>query len=127
MEPDREFLIPYDYEPLAENTENSQTEGSQGGPDDIHPLHFLDDPDSDRLDNRNWCQCGNCEAMPTGKECFCCQELDALNDKFDTGINCICDHDDFETVCLHRAVLRTALSAMADVAAETVTEPLTNK
>ena len=40
MEADREFLIPYDYEPLAENTENSQTEGSEDGPDDIDPLHF---------------------------------------------------------------------------------------
>jgi hypothetical protein len=70
MEPDREFLIPYDYEPLAEDTENSQTEGSQGGPDDIHPLHFLDDPDSDRLDNRNWCQCGIVRLCLLGKSAF---------------------------------------------------------
>lgn len=65
--------------------------------------------------------------MPTEKESLCCQELHALNEKLDTGIDCICDDEDFRIVCIHRAVLRTALAAMSDVASETVTEPLTNK
>eukprot|EP00118_Oscarella_pearsei_P001924 m.312083 g.312083 ORF g.312083 m.312083 type:complete len:137 (+) comp209694_c0_seq1:266-676(+) len=65
--------------------------------------------------------------METGKECFCCQEMVALNEKLDTGIECIVEHEDFTIVCLNRAVLRTALIAMSDVAAETISDPLTNR
>ena len=30
-----------------------------------------------------WCSCKKCEAMATEEECFCCQELAELNQKFD--------------------------------------------
>ena len=34
--------------------------------------------------NTKWCVCGgNCEAMLTVEECFCCQDLEDLNQKFD--------------------------------------------
>ena len=38
---------------------------------------------SDRIGNTDWCSCGgNCVAMLTDHESFCCQELE-LNQKFD--------------------------------------------
>ena len=40
-----------------------------------------------RLGSTDWCKCENCEIMETGREYYCCQELDALNQKLDTGIN----------------------------------------
>ena len=30
-----------------------------------------------------WCSCKKCEAMATEEDCFCCQELAELNQKFD--------------------------------------------
>ena len=46
-----------------------------------------------RLGNTEWCICGgSCVAMSTADECFCCQELEALNQKFDeSGVECITD------------------------------------
>ena len=37
-----------------------------------------------RISNTEWCVCGgNCKPMLTAVECFCCQELEDLNQKFD--------------------------------------------
>ena len=35
-----------------------------------------------RIGNTEWCICGHCETMTTTDECFCCQELEELNQKF---------------------------------------------
>lgn len=36
-----------------------------------------------RIGLRAWCISGSCEAMSSADECFCCQELEELNQKFD--------------------------------------------
>lgn len=36
-----------------------------------------------RTGNTEWCICGECISMPTADECYCCQELEELNQKFD--------------------------------------------
>ena len=36
-----------------------------------------------RIGSTEWCSCEECEAMATEEECFCCQELAELNQKFD--------------------------------------------
>ena len=37
-----------------------------------------------RIGNIEWCICGgNCGSMSTAEKCFCCQELEELNSKFD--------------------------------------------
>ena len=41
------------------------------------------DANSSRIGSTQWCICEGCEAMPTADECFCCQELEELNQKFD--------------------------------------------
>ena len=38
---------------------------------------------SARIGNTEWCICGHCETMSTADECFCCQEPEELNQKFD--------------------------------------------
>ena len=39
---------------------------------------------SSRIGNTEWCTCGaHCETMSAADECFCCQELEELNQKFD--------------------------------------------
>ena len=51
--------------------------------------------------------------MTTADKCFCCQELDALNPKFDEAmIKCITGHSKFRIVCLDIYVLHTALVAI---------------
>ncbi|XP_071810730.1 uncharacterized protein [Apostichopus japonicus] len=64
-----------------------------------------------RLSNLDWCICGGCMKMPTAKECLCCSDLSALNDRvnemgFESN-NCIANHTDFPVLCLNRTVLRT--------------------
>lgn len=41
------------------------------------------DENGSRISSTRWSICGVCEAMPTDDECFCCQELEELNQKFD--------------------------------------------
>jgi len=50
--------------------------------------------------NTKWCICeGNCVPMLMADECFYCQELEALNQKFDeSGVECITNHAKFRIV-----------------------------
>ncbi|KAJ8050226.1 P2X purinoceptor 7 [Holothuria leucospilota] len=67
-----------------------------------------------RLNDVNWCQCTNCAGMPSLSECRCCLETQNVNLLIaDNG--CITQHEDFGTVCLNKAVLRTVLIMRNDV------------
>lgn len=49
--------------------------------------------------------------MPTSIECTCCREIDAIESKMlenPTDIQCIIDHEGFQSVCLDVWVLQTA-------------------
>ena len=65
-----------------------------------------------RVGNTEWCLCGeNCAAICTADECFCYQELDALNKKIDKSmVECITRHSKFWIECLNTDVLHTALA-----------------
>ena len=82
-----------------------------------------------RVGNTEWCICGgNCIAMPTAEECFCCQELDALNAKFDeSGVECITSHAKFRIVCLDTDVLHTALVAIHNARCNPLPDPIENR
>jgi len=107
---------------------------------------------SERLNNTEWCTCAECVASPTENECFCCQELDLLNDKFNetgtlyfgvsnpsfeaflilrfinsSGVNCITEHPKFIVVCLDTDVLATALIAIHNARCNPVPDPIQNK
>ena len=64
----------------------------------------------------------------TADECFCCQELDALNPKFDEAIiECITGHSKFRTVCLDTDVLHTALVAIHNACCNPLPDPIENR
>ena len=61
-------------------------------------------------------------------ECFCCQELDALNAKFDESmVECISNHSKFRIACLEMDVLNTALVAIHNVRCNPLLDPIKNR
>ena len=62
------------------------------------------------------CECGNCQIMPTARECICCCEIDQIITKKQESGNgsevlCIINHEGFAPVCLNLWVLQTAYFA----------------
>ena len=82
-----------------------------------------------RVGNTEWCLCdGNRAALSTADECFCCQELDALNQKFNKSmIECITNHSKFRIVCLETDVLLTALVAINEAQCNPLLDPIENR
>ncbi|XP_075308525.1 uncharacterized protein LOC142369994 [Odontesthes bonariensis] len=58
-------LEPYRFEPAIASDSGSESESESSG----------DDDGDGRLQNADWCQCGNCAPMPTRQECVCCREI----------------------------------------------------
>ena len=102
---------------LIDNNSSSDSES-----DDMSP----DEADQPRIGNTEWCTCDHCQALPTSKECICCQELVGVGDKIE-GIPCITQHHDFSMLCLHPAVLRVAIVARNDLRRDNLQEPLSNE
>ncbi|KAK3712869.1 hypothetical protein QZH41_016904, partial [Actinostola sp. cb2023] len=99
-------IEPYQFEPTYPEGEEPVSDESE-----------KEEPDTnngnDRRGTTEWCSCENCISMDTDLESICCQELDVLNEKFDSsGVDCIIDHHKFAVVCLDHDVLKTALVAM---------------
>ncbi|KAJ8048041.1 hypothetical protein HOLleu_00200 [Holothuria leucospilota] len=67
-----------------------------------------------RLNNVNLCQCTNCGIMPSITECRCCHEINNI-DALRACEACITNYEDFDTVCLNKAVLRAVLIMRNDV------------
>ncbi|XP_068735788.1 uncharacterized protein [Montipora capricornis] len=81
-----------------------------------------------RTGNTEWCICGECILMPTANECYCCQELEELNQKVDeSGVTCITSHNKFRIVCLDTDVLQTALVAIQHARLNPIPDPIGNK
>ena len=68
-----------------------------------------DDLDSSRLENLHWCRCkNNCVILHTLIECKCCREYENLLSSKLQNIECISQHEIFQTLCLNTTVLETA-------------------
>ncbi|KAL9978802.1 hypothetical protein ACROYT_G016366 [Oculina patagonica] len=74
----------------------------------------------ERRGNTEWCSCEHCQNWDNQqeRECVCCQEIDEAMTKIsDMDINpplrCIIQHPSFETVCLRREVLETAIVGLS--------------
>ncbi|XP_041379828.1 P2X purinoceptor 7-like, partial [Gigantopelta aegis] len=79
-----EIIEPYSFEPIASGEYSSSHS----------PVEY--ESKFSRLDNTDWCQCGQCEVMATGRECVCCCEIDIVKDKMKQSSNevhCIIDHE----------------------------------
>ena len=68
------FLFEPTYPPGEEPVDSQEEDEEEDGELDVN---------HSRIGSRAWCVCGSCEAMSSADECFCCQELEELNQKFD--------------------------------------------
>ena len=68
------FLFEPTYPPGEETSDSQGEDEEEGGEVNAN---------SSRIGLTQWGICGGCEAMPSADECFCCQELEELNQKFD--------------------------------------------
>ena len=68
------FLFEPTYPPGEELSDSQGEDEKEGGEVDANSL---------RIGWTQWGICEGCEAMPIADECFCCQELEELNQKFD--------------------------------------------
>jgi hypothetical protein len=59
----------------------------------------------------DWCECGECEAMPTDQECVCCHNGETIS-KVRGSAFCITDHASFEATVLNIDTLHAARSAL---------------
>jgi len=66
--------------------------------------------------------------MSTADECFCCQELEALNAKFNESmVGDITNHSKFRIVCLDTDVLHTALVAIHNACCNPPPDPIESR
>ncbi|XP_038062598.1 P2X purinoceptor 7-like [Patiria miniata] len=98
---------PYRFEPLQERGAN---DGEADGQDGTQ----ADDDRRVRLQNTDWCSCGNCTIMESVENCLCCKEAPAIQQKIEhTGVDpdtlsCFKDHPWYEATCLNPGTLETA-------------------
>ncbi|XP_041463372.1 P2X purinoceptor 7-like [Lytechinus variegatus] len=110
-----EGVKPYSFEPkytaeeILERRRRRLSQSASAPPSPPAP-----DPEGDRLDNNDWCFCGECTPMETVLQSRCCVELANCRTHLNESIPCITAHPDFMKVCLEKAVLRTALVARLD-------------
>jgi len=99
---------PYLYEPEKNvSTTSSDSESSTSEGLSSH------DSSVNRIGNTGWCKCEKCEKETREIDCLCCQEVAALNLKFDISkMDCITDSDEFKTLCLNKAVLENVLTGL---------------
>ena len=101
---------PYMYEPkkLVSSTSPSDSESSISEGSSFHI-----DSSVNRIGKTDWCKCKRCKKETREIDCLCCQEVAALNLKFDfCEMECITDSDEFATLCLNKAVLANVLTGL---------------
>ncbi|XP_046857524.1 uncharacterized protein LOC124450917 [Xenia sp. Carnegie-2017] len=62
-----------------------------------------------RIGNVEWCECGFCVVMSTGRESICFQEVNNTDPLIHGDHICITQEEEFATVCTNEAVLKTAM------------------
>lgn len=69
------------------------------------------------------CICGNCVAMPTGRESVCCRENVKVYEKVPSGMACITEHENFSSVCTNPDVIETAFNQYLEIEGPIDDEP----
>ena len=114
-------IEPYAFEPLMTTAElEAMREGRRRVEE--HAEDRVETSSEARNDHNRWCSCERCPVMGTAQESICCREVREAMDKMGSN-GCITVHTSFDTVCLDREVLRTALIAMSDVRFDRYAEP----
>ena len=95
-----DIIDPYSLDPVVEN-EAEDTEEL------VEPQQYVGGenirPDIATEPGHIWCQCGNCAAMDSDIECFCCRELKNCSNQIP---DCLTQHEDFSSLFLTPCVLR---------------------
>ncbi|XP_073488997.1 P2X purinoceptor 7-like [Aquarana catesbeiana] len=55
-----------------------------------------------RIGKNDWCECGNCLAMPTARESICCHEISNVTENIDEGSLCIIESNIFKNMVVDR-------------------------
>ena len=102
-----EHFQPYMFEPEKDTSCSSSEEDTTDEPEDPPQ------EDLSRVGNLDWCKCSKCSVENRKIDCLCCQEVAALNSKFDEGnLNCVVGSVEFETLCLNKLVLLNVLTGL---------------
>ena len=91
-------ILPYNFEPMY--TEN-----------EMRALEEIRESECVVEDVGDFCECENCQLMPTTEENVCCQGSDFVIGDMEN-LNCITEHAHFETLVLMDAVLQIAFIQM---------------
>ena len=107
------FLKPYQFEPekeLVKVTDESEEECSEESDGESQSQTV-----KERTGNTTWCEYCKCKAGKREIDRLCCQEVAALNKKFDKlAVKCITEAEEFQTFCINKAVLDNVLTGLYD-------------
>lgn len=125
-------VVPYSKEPEwteAELLAHVAESESSATEEEVDGDGILGDwPPASRVGNKEWCFCGECDAMAVRHECICCHEYEESKKKLsDGGVKCISFLSKFATVCLDRDVLETALTGFLDLTKRPLNTPASNE
>ena len=81
-------IEPFQFEQVYQPGEEPPQEESVEQKVEAH-----EEDNTSRMGNTERCLCGACVLMPVANECYCCQELEELNQKFvNSGLYLLCDY-----------------------------------
>ena len=118
---------PYLYEPEKDVSDTDSSNESEIDKSSSEEDYSVEKP---RVGNNDWCKCGgNCKIEKRNIDCLCCQEVHALNSKFDAknDIGCITESKDFETLCTNKTVLENVLVGLHKARGEYLEENTSNR
>ncbi len=78
-------IEPFQFEPTYSPGEEPVDDYDE----EFDRVNETDSTENSRIGNTEWCTCGVCVSMASEDECFCCQELEELNQKFDESGLCL--------------------------------------
>lgn len=115
---------PYMYEPEKEISSTS----SSSSLSEIETSSNDDLISNIRIGNLEWCQCQECKIEEREIDCLCCQEVAALNSKFDReSMHCITQSSEFDTLCLNKTVLKNVLTGLHVSRGDFLEDDVTNR
>ena len=92
-------FTPYMFEPEKDDVSSISSSSSEVEDEDENDSESKTNLEkSSRVGNLEWCKCGECNIEKREIDCLCCQEVDALNSKFDReNMSCVIKSIQFET------------------------------
>ena len=120
-------FLPYLYEPekdVSDTDSSNESEIDKSSSEEDYSVEKV------RVGNNDWCKCGgNCKIEKRNIDCLCCQEVYALNSKFDAEnyIGFITESKDFEMLCTNKTVLENVLVGLHEARGEYLEENTSNR